>query len=105
MKEADISVLRTSPDTRRMTRPWAKCPGATSCTVMAGSVVRLNASSHSCCWAGGHVGSGGVMWYQDGASGSYGPADDIMAKAHRRAGGVGATRPSPARPGTRVRHW
>src|SRR5437588_12891371 len=100
MNDSDMRVLRTSVDTRRRTRPWAKWPGATSWTVIAGRVVRLKASSHSFCCAGGQLGSGGVMWYQDAASGSYGPAHAIMANAHRRAGGVGPTRHSPARPGT-----
>jgi hypothetical protein len=42
--------LQGPPDldvTCRSARPWEKCPGATSCAVMPGSVVWLNISSHS----------------------------------------------------------
>ena len=40
-------LRRTSEVSRRSARPWEKCPGATSCTAMPGSVVALKTSSHS----------------------------------------------------------
>ncbi len=40
--------------------------------------------------------SGGVMWYQDGPSGSAGPAGDIIAMAQRRDSGASPTRHSPS---------
>jgi hypothetical protein len=61
MNATDCSVRRTSPVARRRARPCAKCPGATSWTVIAGSVVWLKTSSHASTSAGGHAGSGGVM--------------------------------------------
>ena len=40
-------MRRTSARAPGSARPCEKCPGATSCTVMPGSVVALNTSSHS----------------------------------------------------------
>ena len=40
--------------------------------------------------------SGGVMWYQDGPSGSPAAAQDIIAIAHRRDSGAGPTRQMPS---------
>ncbi len=79
-----------------MARPCEKCPGATSCTVMPGSVVSLKTSSHSSCSRSGQDSSGGVMWYHEGPSGSPGAADDIIAIAHRRDAGAGPTRQTPS---------
>ena len=80
----------------RSARPCEKCPGATSCTVIPGSVVALNSSSHSSASRCGHDASGGVMWYQDGPSGSPGAAHDIIAVPQRRDGGASPTRHSPS---------
>ena len=79
-----------------MARPCEKWPGATSCTVMPGSVVSLKTSSHCSISCSGQAGSGGVMWYQDGPSGSPGAAGDIIAIAQRRDGGACPTRHSPS---------
>ena len=96
MKASECSVRRTAVSTRRSARPCEKCPGATSCTVMPGRVVSLKTSSHSSISWAGQVGSGGVMWYQDGPSGSPGAAGDIMAMAQRRDSGARPTRHSPS---------
>jgi hypothetical protein len=45
----------------RSARPCEKCPGATSCTVIPGSVAALKTSSQSSCSRCGQDGSGGVM--------------------------------------------
>jgi hypothetical protein len=101
MNALECTVRRTSEVRWRRARPCEKCPGATSCTVMPGSVVWLKTSSHSSCSCTGHDSSGGVMWYQDGPSCSPGAAHDIMAIAHRRDSGAGPTRHSPSWYGTR----
>ena len=92
----DCSSRRTSEPARRRARPWEKCPGATSCTLIAGSVVSLKISSHSSMSRSGQEGSGGVMWYHDGPSGSPGAVHDIIAIAHRRDSGARPTRHSPS---------
>ena len=55
---------------------------------MPGRVVSLNTSSHSSCSRSGQDASGGVMWYQEGPSGSPGAAHDIIAIAQRRDSGA-----------------
>ena len=87
----------------RSARPCTKCPGATSWAVIDGIWARLHTASQSSRAAGGHDGSGGVTWYQDGPSASNGAAHDRLATAHRRDGGAGATRHSPSRWPTRSR--
>ena len=62
----------------------------------AGSVVALNTCSQSSMSSAGQPGSGGVMWYHDGASGSPGAAHDIIAMPQRRDSGAGPTRHSPS---------
>ena len=63
---------------------------------MPGSVVALKTSSHSSASCSGQAGSGGVMWYHDGPSGSPGAAGDIIAMAQRRDSGASPTRHSPS---------
>ena len=96
MNALECRVRLTSDVTCRSARPWEKCPGATSCTVMPGSVVWLNISSHSSWSRCGQESSGGVMWYHEGPSGSPGAAHDIIAMAHRRDSGAGPTRHTPS---------
>ena len=52
---------RTSPLGAPHGADMGEVPGATSCTVMAGRVVWLKTSSHSCCSGSGQDSSGGVM--------------------------------------------
>src|SRR5579863_5188293 len=99
MKALENKVRRTSPRARRSAWWWEKCPGATSCTVMAGSVLALNTSSHASTSFSGHDSSGGVIQYQDGASGSAGALVEIIAIAQRRDSGdsgPGTSRRPPA---------
>jgi hypothetical protein len=63
---------------------------------MPGSVVSLNTSSHASCSSSGQDSSGGVMWNQDGPSGSPGAAGVIMAIAQRRDSGDSPTRQTPS---------
>ena len=70
---------------------------------MAGSVVALNTSSHSSACAAGQDGSGGVIQYQDGASGSAGALVEIIAIAQRRDSGDSPTRHTPSFTGIRSR--
>ena len=63
---------------------------------MPGSVVSLKTSSHSSFLSSGQDSSGGVMWNQDGPSGSPGAAGVIMAIAQRRDSGARPTRHSPS---------
>src|SRR5215469_17903498 len=96
MNTFENSVRRTGPGARRSAWWCEKCPGATSCTVMTGSVVALNTSSHSSVSASGQDSSGGVIQYQDGASGSGGALVEIIAIAQRRDSGASPTRQVPS---------
>jgi hypothetical protein len=71
--------------------------------VMAGSVLALNTSSHASTSSGGQDSSGGVIQYQDGASGSAGALVEIIAIAQRRDSGASPTRHVPSCTGIRSR--
>ncbi len=66
--------------------------------MIAGRLVRLNTASHASISSAGQSGSGGVTWYQLGASASSGAAHAIIASAHLRDSGAGPTRHSPSGP-------
>src|SRR5580692_9770018 len=70
---------------------------------MAGKVVALNTSSHSSISSAGQDSSGGVIQYQDGASGSAGAFVEIIAIAQRRDAGASPTRHTPSLVGIRSR--
>ena len=78
-------------------RPCEKCPGATSCTVMPGSVVALNTSSHSSmsCSRPGRLRRGDVV---PGRAVGLG-----RARPGTSSPWPSAATPGPARPGTRRR--
>src|SRR3954468_4916023 len=96
MKLSEKTVRRTADGARRSARAWLKCPGATSCTAIAGSVGALKTDSHSSCCSADHSACGGVTWKNDGASVSHGAAGAIIAMAQRRESGDRSTTHSPS---------
>ena len=96
-------MRRTSPRARRSAWWCEKCPGATSCTVIDRQRGRAEHLKPRLDLLGGQDSSGGVIQYQDGASGSAGALVEIIAIAQRRDSGASPTRHTPSFTGIRSR--